>query len=49
MGPIASKFSGDRPRQKPGAAAIIGNKLYVAVGSPNGSTVQSDMWVRDAP
>ena len=27
MGPIASKFSGDRPRQKPGAAAIIGNTL----------------------
>lgn len=25
MGPIASKFSGDRPKQKPGAAAIIGN------------------------
>ena len=25
MGPIASKFAGDRHKQKPGAAAIIGN------------------------
>ena len=31
------------------AAAIIGGKLYVAGGSPNGRNVQADMWVRRAP
>ena len=31
------------------AAAIIGGKLYVAGGSPNGGSVQAKMWVRDAP
>ena len=31
------------------AAAIIGGKLYVAGGSPNGRSVQADMWVRRAP
>ena len=31
------------------AAAIIGGKLYVAGGSPNGRSVQGKMWVRDAP
>ena len=31
------------------AAAIIGGKLYVAGGSPNGSSVQGLMWARDAP
>ena len=31
------------------AAAMIGGKLYVAGGSPNGSSVQGKMWVRDAP
>ena len=31
------------------AAAIIGGRLYVAGGSPNGSSVQGKMWVRDAP
>ncbi len=31
------------------AAAIIGGKLYVAGGSPNGGSVQGKMWVRDAP
>jgi len=31
------------------AAAIIGGKLYVAGGSPNGRLVQGNMWVRDTP
>lgn len=31
------------------AAAIIAGKLYVAGGSPNGYSVQADMWVRNAP
>ncbi|HIA47702.1 MAG TPA: hypothetical protein EYN96_06965 [Candidatus Hydrogenedentes bacterium] len=31
------------------AAAIIGGKLYVGGGSPNGRSVQADMWVRSAP
>jgi hypothetical protein len=31
------------------AAAIIGGKLYVAGGSPNGSRVQAKMWVHKAP
>ena len=31
------------------AAAIIGGKLYVAGGSPNGSSVQGKMWMRNAP
>ena len=31
------------------AAAIISGKLYVAGGSPDGRSVQADMWVRDAP
>lgn len=31
------------------AAAIIGGKLFVAGGSPNGRSVQADMWVRAAP
>ena len=31
------------------AAAIIGGKLYVAGGSPNGGSVQARMWVRSAP
>ena len=31
------------------AAAIIGGKLYVAGGSPNGRRVQAKMWVRSAP
>ena len=31
------------------AAAIIGGKLYVAGGSPNGRSVQADMWVTNAP
>jgi N-acetylneuraminic acid mutarotase len=31
------------------AAAIIGGKLYVAGGSPNGSSVRAAMWVSDAP
>ncbi|MEE2777377.1 MAG: kelch repeat-containing protein [Acidobacteriota bacterium] len=31
------------------AAAILGGKLYVAGGSPTGSSVQADMWVIDAP
>ena len=30
------------------AAAIIGNKLYVAGGSPDGGSVQAKMWMRDA-
>lgn len=29
------------------SAAIIGGKLYVAGGSPNGSSVQGKMWVRN--
>ncbi len=31
------------------SASIIGGKLYVAGGSPNGGSVQADMWVTDAP
>ncbi len=31
------------------AAAIIGGKLYVGGGSPNGRSVQADMWVTSAP
>ena len=31
------------------AAAIIGGRLYVAGGSPDGRSVQADMWVRSAP
>ncbi len=31
------------------AAAIIGGKLYVGGGSPNGRNVQADMWVTIAP
>jgi N-acetylneuraminic acid mutarotase len=31
------------------AAAILDGKLFVAGGSPNGSSVQGKMWVRDAP
>ncbi|MDE0828491.1 MAG: hypothetical protein OSB03_04775 [Vicinamibacterales bacterium] len=31
------------------AAGIIGDKLYVAGGSPGNSAVQADMWVTDAP
>jgi len=31
------------------AAAIIGGKLYVGGGSPNGRSVQADMWRCDAP
>ncbi|MFP6673735.1 MAG: kelch repeat-containing protein [Pirellulaceae bacterium] len=31
------------------AATIIEGKLYVAGGSPNGRSVQGDMWVRSAP
>ena len=31
------------------AATIIGGKIYVAGGSPNGRSVQGKMWVRDAP
>ena len=31
------------------AAAIIGGRLYVAGGSPNGRSVQADMWVRPTP
>ena len=31
------------------AAAIIGGKLYVAGGSPNGGRVQAKMWVHKAP
>ena len=31
------------------AAAIIGGKLFVAGGSPNGRSVQAKMWVTSAP
>ncbi|MFP6571277.1 MAG: hypothetical protein VB674_01550, partial [Vicinamibacterales bacterium] len=31
------------------AAAIIGDRLYVAGGAAGGSTVQSGMWVSSAP
>lgn len=31
------------------AAVIIGGKLYVAGGSPDGRSVQADMRVRSAP
>ena len=31
------------------AADIIGGKLYVAGGSPNGRSVQTKKWVRSAP
>ena len=31
------------------AAAIIGGKLYVGGGSPDGRSVGADMWVRSAP
>ena len=37
-----------RPLSSP-AAAIINNKLYVAGGSPNGSSVRAQMWVADLP
>tara|TARA_B100001146_G_scaffold186536_1_gene170139 strand:- start:176 stop:607 length:432 start_codon:yes stop_codon:yes gene_type:complete len=37
-----------RPLSSP-AAAIIGNRLYVAGGAAGGSTVQSGMWVSAAP
>ena len=37
-----------RPLSSP-AAAIIGGKLYVAGGSPNGSSVQGKMWMRGSP
>ena len=29
------------------AAAIIGRKLYVVAGSPNGRSMPADMWVRN--
>jgi N-acetylneuraminic acid mutarotase/outer membrane protein assembly factor BamB len=37
-----------RPLSSP-VAAIIGEKLYVGGGSPNGATPQPGMWLRDAP
>ena len=37
-----------RPLSSP-AAAIINDKLYVAGGSPNGSSVRAEMWVADLP
>ena len=30
-------------------AAIIGDRLFVGGGSPNGGSVQPKMWVRSAP
>jgi len=44
------KYVGELPRRLSAAAAgVIGGKLYVAGGSPNGATPQPGMWVRPAP